>query len=84
MRFAPSTRGLIAGYLPAYGSRGEHADLPPDEILVQAVSGIADAQFRWEPSPVYVNLPIAGYAHGIVAAGAVTASLFAREQSRPG
>ena len=75
---------LIVGYLPAYGSRGPHADLPPDELLIQAVSGIADAQFRNEPSPVYVNLPIASYAHGIAAAGAVTASLYAREQSDRG
>lgn len=75
---------LITGWLPAYGSRGEHAELPADELLIQAVSGVADAQFRLDPAPVYVNLPICSYAHGLVAAGSVTAALYARAQTGRG
>jgi crotonobetainyl-CoA:carnitine CoA-transferase CaiB-like acyl-CoA transferase len=75
---------LIIGYLPAYGSDGPHADLPADEALVQAVSGAADAQFRYDAQPAYINIPIAGYAQGIIAAGAVAASLYARTQTGQG
>ena len=75
---------LIVGYLPAYGSEGPHADLPADEALVQAVSGAADAQFRYGAQPAFINIPIAGYAQGVVGAGAVAASLYARTQTGRG
>ena len=75
---------LVVGYLPAYGSRGPHADLPPDELLVQAVSGVCEAQFRHDPPPVFINIPISGYAQGIVAANAVAASLYARARTGQG
>lgn len=75
---------LVTGYLPAYGSRGRWAALPPDEALVQAVSAVCDAQYRYEPRPVLVNLPVAGYAQGVVGALSVAASLYARTQSSRG
>jgi crotonobetainyl-CoA:carnitine CoA-transferase CaiB-like acyl-CoA transferase len=76
--------GLVVAYLPAYGSHGPHAHRPPDEALAQALSGVSDAQFRWGETPVFVNIPIAGYAQAIVGAGAVTASLLARAQTGEG
>ena len=75
---------LIIGYLPAYGSRGPHADLPADEGMVQALSGVQDAQYRYEDPPVFVNLPVAGYAQGIVAANAAIATLYARARTGRG
>jgi crotonobetainyl-CoA:carnitine CoA-transferase CaiB-like acyl-CoA transferase len=75
---------LIIGYLPAYGSDGQYADLPADEALVQAVSGAADAQFRYGPQPVFINIPISGYAQGVIGAGAVAAALYARTQTGRG
>jgi crotonobetainyl-CoA:carnitine CoA-transferase CaiB-like acyl-CoA transferase len=75
---------LVAGYLPAYGSKGPWAHLPPDEALVQAVSALSHAQFRYDPAPVYVTIPIAGYAHAVVAAVAIAASLYARTQNGAG
>ncbi len=75
---------LIIGYLPAYGSRGPHADLPADEGMVQALSGIQDAQYRYEEPPVFVNLPVAGYAQGIIAANAAVATLYARAKTGRG
>ncbi len=75
---------LVTAYLPAYGSRGRWAHLPPDEALVQAVSAVCDAQYRYEPQPVLVNMPVAGYGQGIVGALAVAASLYARTQSQQG
>lgn len=75
---------LVCGYLPAYGSRGPYADLPPDEGLVQALAGVQQAQFRYETTPVYINLPVSGYAQGIVAANAVAASLLSRARTGAG
>jgi formyl-CoA transferase len=75
---------LIIGWLPAYGSRGPWAQLPPDEALVQAVSGAQAAQWRYDPRPVYINIPIAGYAQGIVGAASVAAALYARSQTGSG
>ncbi len=75
---------LVTGYLPAYGSRGPWAHLPADEALVQAVSGAQAAQWRYDPRPVYINIPIAGYAQGIVGAGAVAAALYARARTGRG
>lgn len=69
---------LIVGHLPAYGTRGPFANMPPDEALVQALSGLCDAQYRYDPRPVYINLPVTGYAHALVAALSVAATLYAR------
>jgi crotonobetainyl-CoA:carnitine CoA-transferase CaiB-like acyl-CoA transferase len=69
---------LVTGWLPAYGSRGPWAHLPPDEALVQALSGLCDAQYRYEPRPVFVNIPVAGYAQAIVGALTAAATLYAR------
>ncbi len=69
---------LIIGWLPPYGARGPYAALPADEGLAQALSGVQDAQYRYDDPPVFVNLPVSGYAQGILAANAVVASLFAR------
>lgn len=75
---------LIVGYLPAYGSRGRWAHLPPDEALVQAVAGLSDAQYRYDPRPVYINIPVTGYAQAVVGAGMVAATLYARARSGRG
>ncbi len=69
---------LVVGHLPAYGTRGPFSNLPPDEALVQALSGLCDAQYRYGPRPVYINMPVAGYAHALVAAISVAATLYAR------
>ncbi len=75
---------LVVGYLPAYGSRGPWAHLPVDEALVQAIAGLSDAQYRYEPRPVYINIPIGGYAQAVIGAVMVAATLFARTHSGRG
>jgi len=75
---------LIVGHLSAYGSKGRWAHLPPDEGLVQAIAGAQSAQWRHEPRPVYINIPVSGYAQAIVGAGAVAAALYARLRSGRG
>jgi crotonobetainyl-CoA:carnitine CoA-transferase CaiB-like acyl-CoA transferase len=70
---------LVIGYLPAYGSRGPWAHLPVEEALVQAVAGLSDAQYRYDPRPVYINIPIGGYAQAVIGAVMVAATLYARD-----
>jgi CoA:oxalate CoA-transferase len=76
--------GLCVGWLTAYGSRGPHADLPPDEALVQALAGVCDAQYRYDPRPVFINVPVTSYAHGVVGAIAAAATLYARLRGAAG
>ena len=68
---------LIAGWLPAYGSAFDDQTLAAEEALVQALSGVCDAQHRDELRPVFVNTPVAGYAQAIVGAIAAAASAYA-------
>jgi crotonobetainyl-CoA:carnitine CoA-transferase CaiB-like acyl-CoA transferase len=75
---------LVVGHLPAYGTKGRWAGLPPDEALVQAVSGICDAQYRYDPAPVYVNFTMSGYAQGIVGALTAAATLLAQRRTGAG
>jgi crotonobetainyl-CoA:carnitine CoA-transferase CaiB-like acyl-CoA transferase len=75
---------LVTGYLPAYGSRGPYANLPPNEGLIQAVSGVCHAQWRYDERPVFLNIPISGYAQGIIGAAAVAATLYARSRGGRG
>lgn len=72
---APS---LITAYLPAYGSRGPYAGLPPDEALVQALAAVCDGQYRYDPPPVLLNHNVGGYSQGLLGAIAVASSLHAR------
>ena len=51
---------------------------------MQAVAGIQDAQFRYDDPPVFVNLPVAGYAQGLLSANAAVASLYARARTGRG
>lgn len=69
---------LVAAFLPAYGSRGPYADLPPDEALVQAIGAVSDGQYRYEPQPVLLNHNVGGYSQGLLGAIGVAATLFAR------
>jgi hypothetical protein len=52
--------------------------------MMQAIAGVQDAQYRCEDPPVFVNLPVAGYAQGIMAANATVATLLARARSGAG
>ena len=78
------TPSLIAAYLPAYGSRGPYAHLPPDEALVQALAAVCDGQYRYDPPPVLLNHNVGGYSQGLLGAIAVASSLYARLRSHSG
>ena len=70
---------LIVVQVPSYGSRGPLQDLPEDETLLAALSGLLSLQWSYRPGPVALTIPVAGYAHGLMTANAIAAALLARE-----
>jgi crotonobetainyl-CoA:carnitine CoA-transferase CaiB-like acyl-CoA transferase len=76
--------GVVYCDLPLYGSRGPSADLPPDDDLLAAVSGVFGMQWGYRDAPVYLVAPIVSYATGALAAGAIAATLFDRARTGRG
>jgi crotonobetainyl-CoA:carnitine CoA-transferase CaiB-like acyl-CoA transferase len=70
--------------IPLYGSEGPWANLPPDDTLAAAVTGVLGSQWSYSESPVYLVIPVVSYATGILAAGAVAATLFDRARTGQG
>lgn len=64
-----------------YGSKGRWADLPQDDNLLAAMGGICGSQWTYSESPVFLVSPFAAYAGGMLAASAVTATLFDRART---
>ncbi|MEE9280246.1 MAG: CoA transferase [Myxococcota bacterium] len=75
---------LLHVSLPPYGRTGPGADLPPDHALLSALSGAAFRQFSWEDVPVYLVTPQLHYAHGMLAAAAIAASVYERGRTGQG
>ena len=70
--------------MPLYGSKGPWAGLEPDDTLVAAATGVLGVQWSYSESPVFLVVPAVGYATGILAAGAIAATLFDRARSGRG
>ena len=75
---------LIHAWLPMYGTTGRWADLPPEDSLLAATSGVSFSQFSWEDVPVQLITPQVSYGHATLAAGAIGTALFERERSGKG
>ena len=72
---------LVHAWLPPYGTEGRWSQLPADELLIEAVSGIAHMQFSFEDQPVALVTPQVGYAHATIAANAIAAALWDRRET---
>lgn len=72
---------LLHVWMPPYTQRGRWSYLPPDEQLLAAVTGACWFQFSWGNVPVELVTPQLGYAHALIAAGAMAAGLLERERS---
>jgi len=70
--------------IPLYGSKGPWAALEPDDTLVAAITGVLGVQWSYSESPVFLVVPVVAYATGVLAAGAVAATLFDRIRSGHG
>jgi len=75
---------VVYCHMPLYGSRGPNADLSPDDDLLAAVSGVFGLQWSYREAPVYLVVPVASYATGVLAASAVAATLFDRARTGRG
>ena len=75
---------LIHAWLPPYGTEGRWSQLPHDELLLTAVSGVADMQYSFEDRPVALVTPQVGYAQGTITANGIAAALWDRLQTGRG
>ncbi|MBK6664138.1 MAG: CoA transferase [Thermoflexaceae bacterium] len=75
---------ILHTWLPAYAAEGRWAQLPPDELLLTAVSGVARMQASYGNTPVALVTPQVAYAHATIAANAIAAGLWEREHSGRG
>jgi crotonobetainyl-CoA:carnitine CoA-transferase CaiB-like acyl-CoA transferase len=73
---------LIVVWMPPYGAIGPYTDLPEDDLLLQAVTGIVAHQMSLDGDPVVPVVPvISGCQAGLAASAALAAVL---ERSRSG
>lgn len=75
---------LLIAALPHWGASGWWSELPTDDVLLWGLSGAAFAQFSWEDVPVQLVTPQLRYAHGMLAACAISAALLERARSGRG
>ena len=75
---------LIYCHMPAFGSKGPHANRYPDDALVAALGGLHGSQWSHRDGGVYLVIPIASYGAAFIASGAISAALFERDQSQQG
>ncbi|MCZ2109900.1 MAG: CoA transferase [Dehalococcoidia bacterium] len=75
---------IIHAWLPPYSPAGRWSQLPPDDVLLEALGTISAAQSSYEDRPVYLVSPQASYGHGMLAAGAIAAALVERTKTGAG
>src|SRR5437773_8899491 len=77
----PPAEGLVRCRVSAWGGA---SDLPSDEALVAAASGVHAMQWSWSRRPVWLVTPVVAYMTGMLAALGVAAAVFARRRGAPG
>ncbi|NOT55216.1 MAG: CoA transferase [Deltaproteobacteria bacterium] len=75
---------LVYCHLPAFGSKGPHAQRYPDDTLVAALSGLLGSQWSHRDGGVHLVIPIASYGAAFVACSSITAALYERARSGKG
>ena len=76
--------GLLHAWFPPYAPEGRWSQLPPDDGLLSAVTGISWLQMSYEDRPTYLVTPQASYGHAMLGAGVLASALFERAQSGVG
>ena len=77
----PAVEGLVCCRVSAWGGA---SDLPSDEALVAAATGVHAMQWSWSRRPVWLVTPMVAYMTGMLAALGVAAAVFARRRGAPG
>jgi crotonobetainyl-CoA:carnitine CoA-transferase CaiB-like acyl-CoA transferase len=75
---------LIHAWMPPYGTEGRWSQLPPDELLLAALSSVSFQQSSYNDQPVYLVTPQIAYGHGVLAAGSIAAALYERARTGEG
>ena len=75
---------LLHAWFPPYSPQGRWSQLPPDEGLLQAVTGAAWLQSSYEDRPIYLVTPQVSYGHAVLGAGVLGAALHERARSGEG
>ena len=75
---------LVYCAMPPFGEAGPLADLPADEGVVSAYSGVYGDQGSVGQPPIYVHLPVASFGAAFLAAFAITSALYTRESTGRG
>ena len=83
-RLNPLNPRLIYCALPPFGDSGPLANLPADDGVVSAYTGLYGDQGGQDQPPVYVHLPIVSYGTAFLASFAISSALYTREMSGQG
>ncbi len=75
---------LLHAWFPPYSPRGRWSQLPPDEGLLQAVTGVSWLQMSYQDQPTYLVTPQVSYGHAVLGAGVLASALYERERSGEG
>ncbi len=79
----PEVAGLIRCHVTTWGRDGHPRQLPSDEALVAAETGVQAMQWSWTRRPVWLVTPLISYMTGMLAALGMTAALLARRRGAP-
>ena len=72
---------LLHVWMPPFGTKGRWSYLPPEELLLAGLSGVAHLQLSFADQPVALVTPQIGYAQGTIGANGIAAGLWERRQS---
>ncbi len=75
---------LLHAWLPPYGREGRWSQLPANDALLSAITGVAFLQFSYEDRPTQLVTPQATYGQAMIATAAIGAGLYERMQSGRG
>src|SRR4029077_15134424 len=73
----PASHGVVRCRVSGWGGQ---SDLPHDEALLAAATGVHGLQWSWSRRPVWLVTPIVAYMTGMLAALRVHAGVFARRR----
>jgi len=73
------SRGAIHCVLTAWDGA---SDLPPDDTLLGAATGVQAMQWSWAGRPVWIVTPMVSYMAGLLAALGTTSAVLARRRGR--
>ena len=75
---------LLHAWFPPYSPHGRWSQLPPDEALLSAVSGVSWLQMSYEDRPTYLVTPQVQYGQAMIGAGVLASALVERAKSGQG